>query len=120
MGTEAREEACVDAPVKQQLVQTRKSLVVKTDEKEEVAAADGVDGPWFAGRAKPTKKRCKAPMLKGGKFRCGMGFKAQTCKAKNCRVGVKANSKGVIIRATKTCGKEKYDILKMLKRDWTC
>jgi len=39
-GTDAREEACVAERVRKQLVQTRKGLVVKTDEKKEVGADD--------------------------------------------------------------------------------
>merc|ERR1712203_846829 len=59
--TDAREEVCVDEHVRKQLVQTRKSLVVETDEKEEVAAddVDDVDDEKKKKKKKKKKKRKK-------------------------------------------------------------
>ena len=65
-------------------------------------------------------KGCKAPVHKKGKFQCGKGFKAMSCKSAKCKVAVKTDKKGVVKSATKTCGKKKTDILKSLKKNWKC
>merc|ERR1711934_832727 len=72
-------------------------------------------------RRRKTKKSkgCKAPTHKGGKFIC-KGFKAQSCKSKKCKVVVKADKKGNVKSATKTCGKKKTNILKSLQKNWKC
>jgi len=70
-GTDAREEACVVKNVRKQLVQTRKSLVAETYEKEDVAAADDVDNDG-------KKKRRHVPMAHDGRTRL-----SQTQKSNN-------------------------------------